>query len=102
VDKSLSAAATLDTAAARRPLKQRIRPLNSADRRRLHMFALPKDSQYSRYQPLHALWLQYMEELLGDDLKRYDLLFAVALPISLTSCMCWQWEKCIRIQTLES
>ncbi|KAF1937702.1 ribonuclease-like protein P complex subunit Pop4 [Clathrospora elynae] len=46
--------------------KNKPRPLSAAQKRKLCLNEIPKEQQkYSIYEPLHALWVGYMREVLG-------------------------------------
>jgi ribonuclease P protein subunit POP4 len=51
---------------ARKQSKQKPRPLSAAEKRRLCLNEIPKEQQkYAIYEPLHNLWLGYMQEVLN-------------------------------------
>ncbi|KAH7035802.1 putative rRNA and tRNA processing protein [Microdochium trichocladiopsis] len=44
-------------------------PLSARQRRRMGLYDLPRDKQaYAVFEPLHALWLGYIREILGNEL----------------------------------
>lgn len=51
---------------ARTPNTQKPRPLSAAQKRKLGLTEIPASQRkYAIYEPLHALWLGYMREILG-------------------------------------
>ncbi|KAI8942722.1 hypothetical protein NX059_000770 [Plenodomus lindquistii] len=53
-------------AVARKRSKNKPRPLSAAQKRKLCLNDIPKEHQkYALYEPLHNLWTQYMQDILG-------------------------------------
>ncbi|KAF4835121.1 Ribonuclease P protein subunit p29 [Colletotrichum tropicale] len=54
---------------AKRKQKLKPKPLSARDRRRRGLHDVPRDGQkYAVFEPLHRLWLGYIEEILGSEL----------------------------------
>lgn len=54
---------------AKRKQKLKPKPLSARDRRRRGLHDVPRDGQkYTVFEPLHRLWLGYIEEILGSEL----------------------------------
>ncbi len=48
--------------------KQKPRPLSAKQKRALCIYDIPKEAQkYSIYEPLHAMWVGYIQEVLGEN-----------------------------------
>ncbi|KAI8170871.1 hypothetical protein K4K49_006398 [Colletotrichum sp. SAR 10_70] len=53
---------------AKRKQKLKPKPLSARDRRRRGLHDVPRDGQkYAVFEPLHRLWLGYIEEILGSE-----------------------------------
>ncbi|KAF4816260.1 Ribonuclease P protein subunit p29 [Colletotrichum siamense] len=53
---------------AKRKQKLKPKPLSARDRRRRGLHDVPRDGQkYAVFEPLHRLWLGYIEEILGPE-----------------------------------
>jgi ribonuclease P protein subunit POP4 len=53
---------------ASRRKKQKPKPLSSREKRALCLYEIPPEQQkYSIYEPLHRMWLGYMQEVLGEN-----------------------------------
>ncbi|KAF0331855.1 ribonuclease P protein subunit p29 [Colletotrichum asianum] len=53
---------------AKRKQKLKPKPLSARDRRRRGLHDVPRDGQkYAIFEPLHRLWLGYIEEVLGSE-----------------------------------
>ncbi|KAI8317084.1 hypothetical protein K4K59_011891 [Colletotrichum sp. SAR11_240] len=53
---------------AKRKQKLKPKPLSARDRRRRSLHDVPRDGQkYAVFEPLHRLWLGYIEEILGSE-----------------------------------
>lgn len=56
---------------AKQKTKQRPKPLSARERRRLGLYDIPRDqARYALFEPLSALWLGYIREVLGADVHR--------------------------------
>ncbi|KAI9838474.1 MAG: hypothetical protein M1837_002466 [Sclerophora amabilis] len=52
---------------ALRKKQQKPKPLTAREKRQLGIYDIPKDAQkYAIYEPLHTMWLGYIQEVLGD------------------------------------
>lgn len=59
-----------DQAAKERNKKLRPKPLPARQRRKLGLYDVPRESQrYAVFEPLHRLWLGYVREVLGGDIR---------------------------------
>lgn len=53
-------------AAAKLKKKRKPQPLTAAEKRKTGLYEIPKEQQkYAIFEPLHALWVGYMHEILG-------------------------------------
>ena len=53
---------------AERRKKQKPKPLSSRQKRALCLYDIPSEQQkYSIYEPLHRMWVGYMQEVLGEN-----------------------------------
>ena len=54
--------------AALRKQNQKPRPLSAREKRLLNIYDVPREAQkYSIYEPLHRMWIGYVQEMLGDN-----------------------------------
>ena len=54
--------------AALRKQNQKPKPLSAKEKRLLNIHDVPRESQkYSIYEPLHRMWIGYIQEMLGDN-----------------------------------
>lgn len=69
-----AASAGSQSSQAKEKVQRRLRhvqkSLSSKDKKQLHLFQIPAQSvRYDRFERLHSLWLQYMTDVVGADMK---------------------------------